>query len=304
MAIRHPDRLSRILQNDTLTERDLSFLWLVCAQEDHSLLEVDSRIHSSRSRIADCLLSNPKMLNQVRSALQNRLIPFDKLSWVIDEVRQSSWIAQNATRFLMPNSPPLPPYGISSTVQTREPIHLQGRNLSIAIIDYYAGCNQSSLNNAINSLSQLHSSWLNQLQQDRIFEWVSQDDDSAGLTYFWNWLAATHPELVFLRKPFQSHGEMLILFDRPEISAEKKELLSGKARKAWTQQRYRARNPDRKQCNFLLSDGTIKKLDKLSFKHKLSRTEIIELLIDSEAKGESYINARLSQRNLLITPQE
>lgn len=304
MAIRHTDSLSRILQNDTLTERDLSFLWLVCAQKDHSLLEVDSRIHSSRSRIADCLLKNPEMLNQVWTALQNRLIPFAKLSWVRDDVRQSSWIAQNASGILMPNPPPLFPYGISSTVQTRTPIHLQGRNLSIAIIDYCAGCDPLSLTNAINSLARLHSSWLNQIQQDRIFEWVSQDDESAGLTYFWNWLAATHQELVFLRTPFQSHGEMLIFFDRPEISAEKKELISGKARKAWTQQRYRARISDRKQCNFLLSDDTIKKLEKLSLKHKLSRTEIIELLIDSEVKGETYIKERLYQRELLSARKE
>ena len=42
------------------------------------------------------------------------------------------------------------------------------------------------------------------------------------------------------------------------------------------------------------------KLNKLAKKHQLTRTEIIKILIDSEAKSERYINERIDRVKDLI----
>lgn len=66
-----------------------------------------------------------------------------------------------------------------------------------------------------------------------------------------------------------------------------------------------ARNSkNKRQCNFVLAEKTVSKLEKLAAKHHLTRTEIIELIINAEAEKGTYIRERLSRRQLLLGSPE
>ena len=101
---------------------------------------------------------------------------------------------------------------------------------------------------------------------------------------------------------FQSHDDLLIFFNHPMFIRDTKELYSKDARKIWNQRLRREKATDEKQCNFVLPLKTISKLDRLAKKHHLTRTEIIELIINGEAEKETYIRERLSRRLLLLGP--
>ncbi|MNC73203.1 hypothetical protein D3C75_1243630 [compost metagenome] len=66
-------------------------------------------------------------------------------------------------------------------------------------------------------------------------------------------------------------------------------------KKRWSQNKYRAKNTEKKQYNFILSDKTIKRLDKLADKHDLKRTQVLDILLKMEEEKGIYIQERLKQ---------
>ena len=60
-------------------------------------------------------------------------------------------------------------------------------------------------------------------------------------------------------------------------------------KKRVSQQQYRKKMADKKQCNLVLSNKTILDLDKLAAKYGVSRPQIMETLIQFETERNIYL---------------
>lgn len=247
---------------------------------------------------------NIQILIPLKNALYSRNIPEDYLEWIDSGIRQSTWISSNVATALTRSSGNYLLTGVHPTkgLSIEIPVHLIGRDRSIALIDYYSGLEITSLNQAIEQLNRLKLQWQEHIKQDAFFGWINRDNTEDKLSYFWDWLKKRNTGITNGQSSFRDYEHLLNYFDNSGLSIAEKELLGSKARKAWNQLKNRENSVNKKQCNFLLTKVNVQKLEKLSLKHKLSRTEIIEILIESESKNEAHIEARLHRRKQLTDP--
>jgi allophanate hydrolase subunit 1 len=99
-----------------------------------------------------------------------------------------------------------------------------------------------------------------------------------------------------------TYEQLLIYFLRSNFSTIEKNALNSNARKIWNQKKAREEAKDSKQYNFILRNETIKKLDELAKKYYLSRSEIIESIIESEYKNRVHIEEKINRRKQIKHP--
>lgn len=306
MAIKDLDKLTEIIGAEAYSSRTVSFVWISVAQKDQYFTSIKSISASSRDLIADYLKQYQNTTQEIRHSLQTSQIPEHCLNWVIDSHRQSHWIEKNLASHISSNRytlnqttllpTPVPPLNI--------PHNLLGRNRSIAIFDYWASTAPSTMRDKINFCQSLQLAWHNYTRTDRFFAWLEDGDTERKREFFWGWLKSKNHHFGHEQAPLQNHEDLLIFFDRTTFNESDKELFSTKAKKAWDQQERRNNSKDKKQCNFILSENTISKLKMLAHKHGLTRTAIIELVIESEAKNEHHISERMHRMSALTNPLE
>ncbi len=305
------EELSKIFKSEHPSSRHLSFAWIWLAQETSILIDNQSNTPEFSHYLARRLNENKEIAKAIIYNLEENQIPENHLNWIVESHRQASWIeiyiAEDIAKHQNINKQSkFKPYISRSSSEFRHgvPHHLQGKNRSIAMLDYWAAMMFNTTETKIKYCNFMKDGWLAQTKIDRLFAWLDAADAEKKRDYFWRWLEVKNSEITHRKQQFTSHEELLIFFDQPEFSDAAKELFSKEARKSWNQQQRRENTKDKKQCNFVLPDKTVLKLEKLASKYGLSRTEIIQLLIESEAKHERYITERLNQKALLTTPLE
>ncbi|WP_404303082.1 hypothetical protein [Alicycliphilus denitrificans] len=305
------DELSKIIKSEYFPSREESFAWIWIAQEKSLLIDIQSKTPEFRNHLSRHLRENKAIARDIIYSLQETLIPDNHLSWIVKSHRQASWIERFIAEDIDKNKNKtaqrkIKPYPSRNSSEFRHgiPRHLQGKNRSIAMFDYWAAMMFDTMEQRIRHCNFMKDDWHSHTKLDRLFAWLDDADAEKKRDYFWRWLGSRNPKITHEQQKFTSHKELLIFFDHPVFSDAEKEFFNKEARKSWNQQQRRENSKDKKQCNFVLSDKTVLKLGKLAGKYGLSRTEIVELLIESEAKHERYISDRLNQKALLTTPLE
>lgn len=304
MAIHSTDKLSNIIGETFSSTRTDAFLTILIAE--HGLNQSIGPIANMESRemLARYLESNPSAAEFINSYINYKRVPEHLLDWVVDDSpRQTNWIHRNCLLYVpMPSTGYGPHYQPTQPQPIRMPATLTGKTLSIGLIDYYLTHQSATLDGLISFNTSTKSNWENLKRTDRFFAWLDQDDAEEKRGAFWSWLSSKGEFIFSPVKEFQNQDQLLEFFDNPIFTDAGKELLSQKFRKVWNQQRTRKDRTDKRQFNFILSNSTDLKLEKLSKKHGLTRTQIIEIIIDSEAKHETYIKERLDRDRRLTTP--
>lgn len=238
--------------------------------------------------IANFLKGDEQLRANLINAFNYSLVPECHLDWVFESDRQSSWI------------------GVALSQPGRfqnlriVPQYLVGRAKNIALLDYGLSSTGISNDERVAFCKSLRNGWELNTRLDRYFSWLD-DDDEGCYSFLWDWTRSRTP-LVMGQSPFLNRDGLLGFFDEMVLPDLEKVLMIQKAQRAWNQRRQREKMKGRKQCNFVLSDRVIHKLEKLSEKHRLSRTEIVELIIDSEARSEFHISKYLNRKSLLTSP--
>lgn len=304
MPIKDKDKLSKVINNDVVSTRIESFVWVSLSQWRDELINIQTTMHQFRDFLADRLIINEDIKQRIVQNLTYNLIREDHLDWIVDSHRQTQWIEQYIT---MHESSSRNTYQNYSNIDismffNRIPAHLLGRMRNIAIFDFWAANVFSTTIQRINYCNTMKAEWYRFTKEDKQFSWLNENDIEQKRLFFHKWLKLKHPLIPHNTAYFSSHENLLGCIDRGKFTDAEKILLSLKSRNAWNQQQRRANFKGKRQCNFVLSERAIAKLDKLSSKYKLSRTEIIELLIDSESKGEKYISTLLDMKERLTMP--
>lgn len=302
MAVNTPDSFSlRIGSTGEDPSRIASVAWLIAAHEDSSLVDLNLNAQDLQKTLKEYVNKNSKAGVFIKGSMLKMLVPQERINWIKGNQRQFYWIhdyisilkTQQPKKIRSDLSP------VIHTLPTSIPHYLSNREMNVALVDYWLVYSFSDMSTAIQYCKKMESVWEKHIESDKFFSWLDGMDAENKRDCFWSFLKNRIPNETNDYQKFQSHEDLLMFFDRPMFTRDTKELYSKNARQIWNQRLRREKATDEKQCNFVLPLKTISNLDKLSKKHHLTRTEILELIINSEAEKETYIRERRSHRNLL-----
>lgn len=286
MAVRINDELSEVLGDNKLRDRTGNWLRLFLSLRGQAG-NLRYPGGSSRSDMARYINSIPGLAEFVRTENRQAFLSEDRFLWLTDGLRQNAWML----RYL--NT--LPTLAYVDAIDAS--IFLSGRQRIIALFDVYQP-NGSAKEACVNSAKW---AWEIQVGKDKIFDWFRDEAGSDGYALMRTWLGKRHPHLTLDRWLISNHEELLSFFDSNSFEDLEIKLMMMELKKAWSQKKYRAKLKDRRQCNLILYEKTITQLDKLSGKYDLSRAELLELLINGEARQEVYITQKLQRRQVLVS---
>lgn len=204
------------------------------------------------------------------------LLPEESLNWITAEKRQHNWLLSYIRSQFNFAIFPVPP-------------RLLSRTLVIATIDIWA----AELNAKSNFVNKMKWDWNVFKQSDRIFTWFQGENETSRCESAWNWLLDKKSLSTIGRTPISSYEELLIFFDGLCITDAEKMLDVNAIKKRWSQQQYRKKMTGKRQCNLLLSDKAIGNLDKLAEKYKVSRSQVLDALIQIEAERGVYLPGKV-----------
>jgi hypothetical protein len=304
MAVQNKDLLAEIIGTDVVSDRVDSFVWIAATQKYFDLRTFNSSTNKNelRTTLAERLYQDYSEAQKIRQAIKESFIPENEIKWITGNKRQTDWLV----KYIYNHNPPAqslfslqPPTFKSFTSATKFliPEFLTDRSRGIAIFDFWSAYFLPSFDYSVGQSKIMHSGWATQEQIEKKFDWFNNEDGTNKRDIFQKILASKKILGIFGNPTILDHDDFLIYLDNLNISDFEKEIISKKTRDRWNQQKRRAENKDaEKQCNFNLSLVIDEKLTKLAKKYELSRVDVIDILIRSEAKHESYIKAWLQRK--------
>lgn len=280
---RREDELSKLTKNFKIDDRARNLIWLCLSTYDYEYCRKNP-LTTSRIEISHHLKNSPIVLQKIQSAFTRGLLKEENFDWITDNKWQAAWIQ---TRFSKRLS------GINSEIHFNPSIQLQGREKSIALLDYVMCIQGFTVDEQLIQIDALRNQWTEEVKIGKKFEWLHSDFARQHFEKWFNLRMNTN----FL---FESFEDVQIGINHNNPSKSDLLLLADQAKKVWNQHQRRLKNKDKKQCNFELSTNTIKTLEKMAKKNGISRTEAIEIIINAEARDEYHIKRILNKRLALI----
>lgn len=276
MSLSLNDDLEKLLGSEFKGERCQDWIW-------HYLINIGANLGeayfgaSARGHLAIFLRGNENFLERVRFRLGSAFLPDHLFDWLDDSAWQSDFVFDVLRRRLTLHKKCVHP-------------SLSGRRRIIALIDGWDGL----LMKKEIFIKEIKETWLQRVEADRVFKWFEGDDEIARCQLLWEWLTIHRSDLAKGKKALGCYQDLLFFLDGVQIPSSDKELMVIKVRKQWDQRRRRQKLEGvKRQCNLELYDRTVLLLDKLAGKHGLSRSAIVDLLINDEYTKGAYIPERL-----------
>lgn len=288
MAIQQ-DQLHKVLGGTTIDDRFITWLWffLRSLYPQSNLGEYKS--FDMKNRMSDLISNNQNLVQTIEQHKKLYLLPSVMLRWITGDEIQHNWITKQvlnkgwaANRLI---------------AQTEEnnvaaPESLNDRDRVIAMIDIWSLDPFKKLDE-INSLKNL---WIQHKQKTQIYDWFTGADETQKLILAWDLTSKKHPSLTDTNLPFKNHHELLNFFDNTRLHEAEKTLLIDSIKKRWSQNQYRENMIGKKQYNFILSEKTIARLDKLADTFDLRRVEVLDILLKMEENEGCYLPKGLKPR--------
>ncbi|MNG90636.1 hypothetical protein D3C79_495340 [compost metagenome] len=231
-----------------------------------------------RNLMAEIIINQPGLKQIIENQNRTDFLPEQSLQWITNSKRQNHFLIKKLIEK-------------NGTNYTDAPDYLTGRDLTIAAIDTW----QTDITKKSETINQIRSEWKAHTESDHLFKWFDDADLKEKLNTAWEITKDKYSFLVFHQKQPQEKDDFIILLDSILTTTPEKILLMSSIKKRWSQNKYRAKNTEKKQYNFILSDKTIKRLDKLADKHDLKRTQVLDILLKMEEEKGIYIQERLKQ---------
>ena len=286
MAIRDDNykELVKLFGEDGYRNRCRNWLWYFLCIQTKSI-QLEHYGPGAVDLMVRLIKENPYIRNEVISCRDVNLIPESYFSWLGDEFRQTEWVLK---KLMLENANGL-------DFSKLHPVWV-GREKIVAAVD----CGFLSNLDKISLVQRLERNWTMHIAGDRPYEWFKKKDEVERCGFFWDWAVKNYSVLSFGRPKFEGYQDVMVCFDNFLAPISEKLIILEKFKKAWSQRRYRKNLEGKRQCNLLLSEKAIKLLDKLSEKHDITRSQIVELLIKDEHEKEIYISERLGVKRKLL----
>jgi hypothetical protein len=278
MPIAHKDKLQKTFNSLNADRRFSTWLWVFIIQNFPNIDLGEFGSPGMRDRMAELIINHPGLKKTIENKKSTDLLPEQSLQWITNNKRQNTFLIRKLTE---QNGIPY----------TDAPENLTGRNLTIAAIDTWQ--TERTQKSAI--VNQIRSEWEAHTESDYLFKWFDGPDEKEKLSAAWKTTKAKYSHLDPHKIQLQEVEDLIIFLDTPSITTSEKVLLMDSIKKQWSKNKSRAKNKDagKKQYNFILSQKTINRLDKLAEKHDLKRTQVLDILLKMEEEKGTYIPARL-----------
>lgn len=278
MPVRRNDKLQKTFNSFNADSRFATWLWILMKYNYPDVFLGEFRGPDMRNLMAETIINQPGLKQTIENQNRTDFLPEQSLQWITNKKRQNAFLMKKLIEKNEIN-------------YTGVPDNLTGRDLTIAAIDIW----QIDKTKKSEIINQIRSEWEIHTESDHLFKWFDDPDEKEKLNTAWEITKDKYSFLVFHQNQPQERDDFIILLDSILITTPEKILLMNSIKKRWSQNKYRAKNTGKKQYNFILSDKTIKRLDKLADKHDLKRTQVLDILLKMEEEKGIYIQERLKQ---------
>lgn len=260
------DDLQRLFPNWNLgpsQRRRLIWLWLVLGASGFTRTLGPFDGHNVRNKIAAHIKEN-NLRSTIDLWRNDSLLDDHSFAWIEDNGRQPTWFFNH---FLSIENP-----------GDDYPPDLTQKEKLIALIDRQSRpkANKEGL------LKQAQAAWVQRQKEDRHLAWyASASAEKIKCEIAWRWYQDHHPRAAQFATPFSKLADILTFHDGTDFSFEEKLHHLGQIKKKFKAQQTAANRKGKQQTNLSLSDDARRKLDALSKKERMTRTELIELLIEN-----------------------
>lgn len=270
------DALSVLLKEKSLDRRRDIWLWFYLALRDTAVYHPENIIPATmRDRMAESIEKFGVTTDLLGGNQNYLLIPEKHFSWISESERQLSWIKRRVPREM-------------ADERIYSPA-LSERELLIATID----CAESPAREKTSFLATLKRAWGEQQQLDEQLDWIKERDEREACLHVWEWLSKHLSNQVFPNPRPESHQRLLITLDSFTWKTMERAHCIATIRRLWRQKLRRKDAKGKKQYNFILSDKAIKRLDRFSKEHELSRARVLEILLQMEDEKDLYLKKQI-----------
>ncbi len=263
------DHLQRLFPRWRLNRRVIIWLWLTLQDKgmDLSCGSVDTAY--TRDRMAD-YISDKDLVRSIEHDQSLSFLPEQDLNWIEKTGRQNAWLLQEylkkEEKELASRQHPLLTY----------PTLLTPREELIARLDFL----NIRIDNKQDILTHLKTAWVKHKTQDKYFAWYSSaGKEKLKCKIAWQWYQDNHRWSATTATEFSKLEDVLEFLDGTDFNLEEKRFQLSEIKKKFKAQETATNRTGKKQTNLSLSDQARKQLEQLAKNERLSKTEVIELLI-------------------------
>lgn len=298
MALHTDDRLQSFFPGWVLDDRSLVWLWLQLNKHGAGFHEDDFNTLDIREEMANYLTDNEDLIRKIERAQKSAFIPEHDLRWIDKSGRQPTWLLKQHLDTI-PQPPQLP-----SHLTTRERLitlldfcdgivprkqdtiglspqpqpDLTTRESLMAIV----GLSDTTISTKQDALKDWQAAWVQHQVDDRYFNWYSiGSEEKQKCRIAWQWYQDNHRLEASYAEAFSKPTDVLEFLDDTSFSLDEKRFHLEEIKKKFKAQQIAAKRKDKKQTNLSLSDDARKKLDFLAKRRRMTKTELIELLIEN-----------------------
>ena len=259
------DKLQQLFPDTPLGRREIIWLW--CKYKPPSLPDHlgDHLNGFMREKLALYLSGWIGAVDQLTKQLSFSFLAERYFDWIEKENRQANWVLQKL--LLMRGS----------TVDTPLlPTDLEQKEQLVLLFDL----SLDSYSEKLETLEQLKEAWNQQHQQDKQLAWYSSaGKENEKLSIAWQWYQDVHNHEAKRTPRFAKSDDLLLFLDSTSFSLEEKLHHLSEIKKKFKALQVAANRKGKQQTNLSISSETRKMLEKLSTKHRMTKTDIVELLI-------------------------
>lgn len=277
-------QLSQVFPNEVINMRLVNWLWQHISQKKlpQPLSPMNYNTPQGLIDLAEVMAHSDLHCdyNGIRTKKNSMLIQDEHMKWILRDKNQRriiNWL--NLTKLQ------------AGLWNPAEPLSDNNHNTAEFITS--TDCKDIDVTNKYRSIKYLEQQWNILTATDKIFSWFEKSETQSKLTVAYAWLCDNLKQFrpaqsQMLSEPpqqnFQETSDLMIYFDKTTPSTPEKILYIEKIKRRFNQEKYKESIKDKKQCNYVLKNKTIERLEELSKMRGERKTETIENLINEAYK--------------------
>lgn len=199
---------------------------------------------------------------EIAEERNEKLLAEAVFNWIDKKGRQPKWLLFKF-RQMRPAAPTCP-------------IDLTARDELIVLFDFL----EEEKSTKMQILDNLHADWVKQQRQDKELSWyASAGKEKQKCEIAWDWYHEHHKSVAVRAIKFSRFEDILEFLDGTTFSQEEKLHHLEQIKRRFKAKQTQANRQGKRQTNLSLSDAARTQLDQLANRERMSKTEIIELLI-------------------------
>jgi len=282
MAIRPRDTLSAYMNEPGLNSRHDNWLfWYLCQYGGRELAEQSGGLGDVRDAMASVLTARSLDRSTVIAQRRLSLVPDSCFEWFEDTRRFYTWISRKYAH--NPHNP----------IIVQNLLKLGWRDRSVLLVDAFP----DSVQRKHYGLDNWRLQWKQQRAIGQKVSWVCGEDEEIRVGFLYEALRALRPEgMNRFEEELRTHEDLLIFVDECSFSEFETKHALDSAKRRMSQRNYRERSKakEKKQLNVMLAVRSIEKLENIAEKHELSKTQVIEILLQMEYEKSLYVPEKLA----------